>query len=72
MAAGRGGAPWALYEFSDGKPCSGVRGCQQASTDFHTGILRGNLDVFCESAWIIFHEWEFSKRNIPHDTGMPT
>ena len=28
QAAGRGGAPWAMYEISDGKPCSGVRGCQ--------------------------------------------
>ena len=27
-----GGAPWILYD-SDGKPCSGVRGSQQASTD---------------------------------------
>ena len=25
QAAGRGGAPWAMYEISDGKPCSGVR-----------------------------------------------
>ena len=33
--AGRGGAPWARAgKNSDGKPCSGVRGGQGASTDF--------------------------------------
>ena len=60
--AGRGGAPWARAENSDGKPCSGVRGGQQVSTDFFRYLLnsgsggqKGCVESTSSVSWMQFH-----------------